>query len=241
MISNTVMFDLDGTLLPMDQDVFTGVYFGYLAEAVAPLGYAREELIQAVWKGVRAMVANDGTRTNEEAFWDCFASLFERDVRQDIPRFDQFYREEFVKARKAAGYDPGAAETVAMLKDAGCRLILATNPIFPAVATEQRIRWAGLDPDDFDYMTTYENSHYSKPNPLYYTELLNKCGISPREAVMIGNDTVEDLAALRAGMRVFILTDCLINTRKIALEDYPHGSWPELMKWLKQEEGNEGL
>jgi len=31
----------------------------------------------------------------------------------------------------------------------GFRVALATNPIFPAIATEKRIRWAGLTPEDF--------------------------------------------------------------------------------------------
>ena len=34
-----VLFDLDGTLLPMDQDVFIKAYFGGLVKALAPHGY----------------------------------------------------------------------------------------------------------------------------------------------------------------------------------------------------------
>lgn len=34
-----VMFDLDGTLLPMDMDEFTTGYFKMLAAKVAPRGY----------------------------------------------------------------------------------------------------------------------------------------------------------------------------------------------------------
>ena len=35
----TILFDLDGTLLPMDNDAFTRGYFKLLAARLAPLGY----------------------------------------------------------------------------------------------------------------------------------------------------------------------------------------------------------
>lgn len=44
----TVLFDLDGTLLPMDQDVFIKDYFGRLARKLAPYGYEPKKLIEAV-------------------------------------------------------------------------------------------------------------------------------------------------------------------------------------------------
>ena len=63
----TVIFDLDGTLLPMDQEAFTKYYFGLLAKKLAPHGYEPEKLIKSIWAGTAAMVKNDGSRTNEEA------------------------------------------------------------------------------------------------------------------------------------------------------------------------------
>ena len=41
-----ILFDLDGTLLPMDQEVFTRAYFRRLAEKLAPRGYDPEQLVQ---------------------------------------------------------------------------------------------------------------------------------------------------------------------------------------------------
>ena len=58
---DTILFDLDGTLLPMDQDAFTEYYFKLLAGKMAPLGYEPKQLIAAVWDGTKAMVKNDGT------------------------------------------------------------------------------------------------------------------------------------------------------------------------------------
>ena len=142
----TVMFDLDGTLLPMDQDQFTKYYFGLLAKKLAPYGYNAEQLVSGIWAGTAAMVQNDGSCTNEEAFWKKFCALMGEKVLEDKPLFEEFYRVEFQGARASCGFAPQAAGLVKKLKVAGYRVLLATNPIFPAIATESRIRWAGLEP-----------------------------------------------------------------------------------------------
>ncbi len=50
-----------------------------------------------------------------------------------------------------------------ILKDKGYRLAVTTMPLFPLSAVEARVRWAGLDPDDFGFMTTYDTAHAVKP------------------------------------------------------------------------------
>lgn len=228
----TVLFDLDGTLLPMDQDAFTKAYFKLLAAKLAPLGYEPQTLIDGIWAGTAAMVANDGSRTNESAFWDAFTARFGARARADEPIFADFYANEFSGARAACGYTPCAAETVRALKARGLRVALATNPIFPAVATESRIRWAGLEPSDFALYTTYENATFCKPNPAYYGEILDKLGVQPSECLMVGNDATEDLAARELGIEVFLLTDCLINKRGVDLAPIPHGDYAALNAYL---------
>ena len=230
-----VFFDLDGTLLPMDQDVFVQFYFSKLARKLAPRGYEPKALIRSIWAGVAAMVANDGGRTNEAAFWDKFAEIHGQSARDDEPLFREFYANEFNQAREVCGFEPMAAEIVRTLKEKGYRLILATTPIFPAVATENRIRWAGLAPEDFECCTTYENASYSKPNPDYYRELLNKLDLRPEEVVMVGNDVAEDMVAATLGMRVFLLTPCLINKDGGDISVYPHGDFGSLMNYVQSE------
>ena len=161
MIKN-ILFDLDGTLLPMDQDKFANGYFSRLVKKLAPLGYEPQKTVDGVWAGTAAMVKNDGGITNEKAFWLKFEELFGKDALRDKPVFDEFYRNEFNDVKSDCGFNPAAAKTVKELKEKGFKLILATNPISPAVATESRIKWAGLDKGDFELYTTYENSHYCK-------------------------------------------------------------------------------
>ena len=228
----TVLFDLDGTLLPMDQEVFVKDYFGRIAAKVAPAGYDPKELIDTIWRGTAAMVKNDGSKTNEEAFWDYAVSVYGEKILQDKYLFDEFYEMEFDKIKAVCGYDPAAAQIVHSLKQRGFRIALATNPIFPARATQWRIQWAGLRAEDFELYTTYENSTHSKPNPDYYRDVLARLNVKPEECLMVGNDVGEDMIARKLGMQVFLLTDCMINKADADISVYPHGGFEELKAFL---------
>jgi len=234
MSVTTVLFDLDGTLLPMDQDLFVKAYFGGIAKRLAPLGYEAQPLIDAIWSGTAAMVKNDGSRTNEAAFWDRFTEIYGEKAREDMPTFDAFYRENFDEVSTSCGFSPRAKEIVDKLHDMGIRTVLATNPIFPAIATQKRMRWAGLSPEDFVYYTTYENSRHCKPNPAYYQDVLQALGLCAEECLMVGNDVEEDMIAQTLGMKVFLLTDCLINKRSVDVSQYPHGGFSELSEYLNR-------
>jgi len=75
MSIKAVLFDLDGTLLPMDQDTFIKAYLGGMAKKLAPHGYNPDELVKAVYAGMKAMTTNDGSNTNEDAFWNAFTAF----------------------------------------------------------------------------------------------------------------------------------------------------------------------
>ena len=229
-----ILFDLDGTLLPMNQDLFVQAYLGGLAKHMAPYGYNPKKTVQALWEGTGAMVRNDGTQKNETLLWNVFCKYFGADVRNDEPLFNQFYENEFQDVRHICGFDSRAANAVAEIKEMGYRLILATNPLFPAIATYSRVRWAGLSAEDFELITTYENSSHCKSNPQYYLDILDSQGLKPEECVMVGNDVAEDMIAQTLGMKVFLLTDNLINKGNCNIADYPNGSFPELLDFIRR-------
>ena len=229
----TVLFDLDGTLIGLDQDEFIRLYFVVLLDKLAALGYEPDKMYDALEKSIRATKTNDGTVTNEVRFWqsldDAVGGL--TDTLRDA--ILSFYTDDFssILERTCTAY-PRTREILNAAKAKGLRLVLATNPLFPAVSTYARIRLGGMTPDDFEYVTAYENSSHCKPNPAYFTELLSKLGISPEECVMIGNDTKDDFAAHALDIPVFILTDGLINQGNVDLKNYPHGSADELIAYI---------
>lgn len=223
-----VLFDLDGTLLPMDQDEFVKGYFRLLAKKLAPYGYEPDKLVKAIWHGTGAMIQNDGSCTNEVVFWKDFTNIFGEQARSHEPVFAEYYEKDFQQVKNICGYTPKAAEIVRSLKAAGFRVALATNPVFPAIATESRIRWAGLEPEEFELYTTYENIGFCKPNLDYYREILRRMELDAADCLMVGNDVDEDMVAGQLGMEVFLLTDHLINKSGTDIDAFPHGSFDDL-------------
>ena len=230
----TILFDLDGTLLPMDQDRFIEAYVAGLTRKAAHQGYDPQLMPSYIWKATGAMYANDGSVTNEDVFWNTFSALSGRNAREDIPVFEDFYRNEFQALRSTCGFDPQAMDAIRQLKSLGFRVALATNPLFPAIATHSRVRWAGLEPEDFELVTTFEASRHCKPNPAYYQDVLDALGVRPEECLMVGNDVGEDMVAGKLGIQVFLLTDCLINKAGSDIRVYPHGSFPELLDFVRR-------
>lgn len=228
----TLLFDLDGTLLPMDQEVFTQKYFRLLTQTAAARGYEAKKLLDVTWRGTAAMVKNDGKASNREVFWRVFLSVYGPEAKADIPFFEAFYKNEFNGAAAVCGKNPLAARTIEEAKRRGFRVALATNPLFPAIGTENRIRWAGLNPKDFLLYTTYENSAFCKPNPRYYQAIANELSCKPEECLMVGNDVLEDGAALQTGMQVFFLTDCLLNPKNADISAFARGDFSTLLSYI---------
>ena len=228
-----ILFDLDGTLLPMQQDDFTTAYFNGLSKKLAPYGYEPKRLVGGVWQGTKAMVKNDGTQTNEQVFWKEFASLFGDKVYEDIDRFNEFYATDFDKLKSYCGYNEQANKTIRALKEKGYTLVIASNPVFPMTAQKKRMSWAGVNPDDFALITSYENSHYCKPNPQYYKEIAERLGVKPSDCLMVGNDTTEDAAAKLMGMDFFLLTDCLLNKESKDISKFRRGSFAQLLNYIE--------
>ena len=232
----TIIFDLDGTLLPMDNDYFTKGYFKLLASKMSTYGYEPKQLEDAVWAGTAAMVRNNGSQSNETVFWDTFSEIYGKEkILKDKAIFEDFYAEDFETAKTLCGYNKKAEKTIQKVKQLGYRVALATNPIFPKIATESRIRWAGLAPEDFELCTTYENTCYCKPNPEYYWDIAERLGVQPEECLMVGNDVTEDMIAETVGMKVFLLSNCLINKERKDINQYPRGSFEQLLQFIKKE------
>lgn len=206
-----VLFDLDGTLLPMDQAYFAKEYFKGVSAYMAPYGIAPQQMIELTLKGSEAMVRNDGSRRNEEIFWDAFfEGLGEK--REGLEQIAAgFYCDGFKSLRSATESNPHARDIIDAAHQNGKKVVLATNPVFPMTAQLERISWVGLSESDFDLVTSYENSHYCKPNPDYYHEICEKIGVAPENCLMVGNDEREDMkAASEAGLNCFLVTDCRI-------------------------------
>lgn len=221
MIKN-IFFDLDGTLLNMDTKLFIEKYYEGLSQRIP-----NEDMYNLIETGIKRMYQNDGSKSNSTVFWE---SLGRDDLKSKMV---DFYANEFIITKESCSPIGRVPELLRKLRDKGYRLFLTTNPIFPREAILERIRWAGLYPSIFEYITDYENSSFTKPNPLYFKEVIDYFKLNPLETIMIGNDCVEDLAARKLGIKCFIRTDSLINSDIDFEADYK-GSFNDLYDFLNQ-------
>lgn len=229
---DTILFDLDGTLLPLDQEQFLKEYFGRMSKMIATKGIDPKPLTKAIWIGTDAMIKNDGSMTNEERFWRTFEQVYDGNVQEVERLLDRFYEQEFDKVKVVADRNPLARTCVDRLKKKGYTLALTTNPVFPAVATRHRIRWAGLRPEDFALVTTFENSSHAKPNLAYYKSVLDQLEKNPEDCTMVGNDVVEDLCVSELGIETFLVTDHLIEREGVVFSHHRQGSFEDLIQWI---------
>jgi HAD superfamily hydrolase (TIGR01509 family) len=231
------LFDLDGTLLPMDTDAFVEVYMKALAPYVAHLS-APDKLVPMIFQATEAMIRNDEAHlTNEEVFTREFLRLSGMRKEEIWSVFMRFYEEEFPKLKKHVGYQPLAREVVEAALEKGYVVAVATNPVFPQAAIAERLKWAGVDDLPFATVTVYEETHFCKPKPDYYKEVAHRLGVKPQECVMIGNDMQEDMVASTVGMKTFFLKEHRIDRGQPRYAVDQEGTLSDLLEAIREGTG----
>jgi FMN phosphatase YigB (HAD superfamily) len=229
------MFDLDGTLLQISQAEFIDAYFSRLAKVFARLGMDAGASIKAVWAGTKAMMTNDGGATNAERFWAVFADhlgLAGDKLEAVEAACDAFYIGEFDGVKSVMKPNDISKRLVRALPSRGYTVALATNPLFPECAVETRLRWLGLEPGDFAFVTHYKNSTFCKPSHGYYQEVFAAIGKTPCQCLMAGNNPSEDMSVGALGSETFLVTDFLENESGADISAYRSGTLAELEGWL---------
>ncbi len=229
---DTILFDLDGTLLPMDIDIFMENYFQTLClkcrDIIEP-----KALTESVWSSTKEMIKNkEKNKTNMNVFMDDFKTRINVNLDEVLPVLDEYYLYEFDELKSFAKPNDIVKEIVQILKQKGYKMVVATNPLFPRQAILHRIKWAGLNPESFELITDYETMHFCKPNIEYYEEILSIIEKNPHDCIMVGNDAQEDLVASKLGIKTFLVTDFLINRDAGDPKADYKGNYSELLKFV---------
>jgi len=210
-VIKAVLFDLDGTLLDIDLDAFLREYFSALGPVLSELTGSAEAggAISAVIESTDEMCRPHPGQTNRQVFHRRFLELTGADLDEATVAgaVERFYVEDFPALRGTHGPRAGGISAVLAAIEAGLATGLATNPIFPRAAIDERMRWAGLQEEWFQVVTSYENMHACKPQSEYFAETSSLLGIPAAECLMVGDDPVLDMSATRAGMRTFFVGD----------------------------------
>lgn len=217
-----ILFDLDGTLLDVDMDDFLD---RYLLKLAAHLSEDEKTFPRKLWASTGMMIENlDPGITNEEAFMADFLTWIKyphNEIRQII---SDFYEHIFPTLQATAGPFLHTETALAAARKQQCPLVLATNPIFPLVAIQHRMVWAGLKEEDFKLITSYENMHFAKPKPEYYREIARMLDVNHKNCLMVGNDPELDIrAASQAGLMTYLVDESLpgLDKNKGRLADFP--------------------
>lgn len=202
----TLLLDLDDTLLNTNQDVFFPAYLKALAASLAPASDAGA-VMNALLSGTSAMLqSGDSSRTLKEVFVNSFCPQAGMNAEELETHIGDFYSRVFPSLQNITSQNPQAKTLVDWARSQGFRLIIATDPILPRAATHQRIRWAGLDPEQFELISTFDDFHFTKTHTAYYAETLGRAGWREGPVLMAGNDMERDiLPAKRLGLATFFV------------------------------------
>jgi len=234
-MTDTIMFDLDGTLLQFSQEEFIGAYFAELSKVFHKLGMDPKASIEAVWVGTKAMMKGGGDELNTQRFWQGFAQHLGLNAeRRNVVEAacDSFYQNEFNAVKSVLRPNDTAKRLVRKMASKGYGLVLATNPLFPLCAVESRLGWAGLESRDFRLVTHYANSKFCKPNPGYYREIFTRINKTPDCCLMVGNNPAEDMSVGVLGAQTYLVTDCLENEAGEDITQYRRGTLKEMEIYL---------
>ncbi|WP_088105845.1 HAD family hydrolase [Halalkalibacter urbisdiaboli] len=236
-MANVILFDLDGTLLPMDTDSFVKHYIKELAPRV---GHILEPnlFVKALLAGTDAMIHNlDSKKTNEQVFEETFLRLTALKREEIWPTLDDFYETVFPTFSSLTQPTPLAKSLLEEAISQGYKLAIATNPVFPKVAIYHRLQWAGIAEVPFELITVYEESSFTKPHHYYYESICEQLHTKPEDCIMIGNDMQEDMVAGTLGMKTFLVEGNVIDrgTSNYPIDD--HGTLEELYQKLQKQEG----
>jgi FMN phosphatase YigB (HAD superfamily) len=212
-VISTILFDLDGTLLPIEFDEYLGRYLGLLGGRLSRL-IAPHQVQALLTSAIGAMLDNNDAQTTlYEAFWQTIANTTGgtfAEIRARIGE-NELFRDEVPALRGELPVPSSSRELVEKAIESGYEVVLATNPVFPRDVIVERMHWAGLADLSWSLITSYEEMHFAKPHAGYYLEILGRIGRQPTECVMVGNDTRDDLAALAVGVKTFLVEGRVVD------------------------------
>lgn len=208
---DTILFDLDGTLINIDQNEFMKVYMEKLYPRLENI-FTFEEFHEYMNKSIMAAIlSEDEEKTNEEVFIEMFKNISGKDMNNVYGHIMDFYVNEYTTIKGMYSKSKYMLKSVDALKKKGYNMVVATNPLFPYVAAAKRVEWGGFNPCDFKLITSIEKMKFCKPNPKYYSQILDLISKQPNECLMVGNDVQEDLVASKVGIRTYLINNNILN------------------------------
>ena len=178
---NTVVFDLDGTLLDT------------LGDLAGSVNYAlrKHGLPECSLQEVRSFLGNDIVRLMQGAVKNAVQGEAFEEVFQT---FRSHYLEHCLDTTQPY---PGILPMMEKLREAGVKMAIVSNKLHPAVQELSRRFFAELVTSAVGESETVRR----KPNPDGVLRALKEMGSRPEEAVYVGDSEVDWETARNAGLR----------------------------------------
>lgn len=225
-----ILFDLDGTLIDVDLNQFVPGYLKLLAKNVAHL-IPPKKMVPAIIKASEFVNRNNGKISNEEVFLNAFFPVEGYENDQIQPLFDKFYEEDYKVLQKFTKKKPEARKVVQTAFNKDYKVVIATTPVFPLTAIEQRLDWAGIGDFPYDLITSIENSCATKPNLLYYQLIFKYLNLSAKECIMVGDED-KDMVCANLGSQTFLVNSSNTKLRPETPEPTFSGELKDLIDIL---------
>jgi FMN phosphatase YigB (HAD superfamily) len=231
----TFLVDLDDTLLGNGMDTFIPAYIEGLANRLS-VHVNPDVLVRSLLAATKQVMTN---QRPDCTLMNVFDSVFfpmlgirKEDVQEVI---NSFYIEDYPRLKNITQIRPEAKTLIDEAFNRGYRVGIATNPLFPLNAITQRLEWAGIPVESYEYsnVPSLETYHFTKPNPAYFAEFLGQVGWPEGPVVMIGNDQEHDIiAAQEMGIKAFWISQNGDKPWEGSEPIPPHGGLIDVFPWI---------
>jgi FMN phosphatase YigB (HAD superfamily) len=239
---DAILFDLDGTLIDLQEEDLVRHYLKLVAAFFAENGYRSDprEIPAKILESTDVMLKDTNPETTTiETFMKHFSNSVGHEADYLMPIFSRFYIEKFDLVKHYAKPIPEIDSIIAKCEQLNLKLVVATNPVFPETAVLKRIKWGGLDKVNWSLITNGEIMPVCKPHALYFKRISEMIDVPPSRCLFVGNDAYFDMAAKKVGMWTFLLDTHLLKREEV-LEKGPQpdfrGDYLELKALLSKSE-----
>jgi len=202
----TILFDIDNTLILFNEKIFMSTYLAAVYERFTDM-MAREEFIERILTATKAVSKNRGEIPNDQYFLKVFTNGREWSYNEIWERFEKFYDTYFDSLKSIVQPAPGVQDIFSVIRNQNLNVVLASNPLWPEKVQLKRALWAGIDFNNYVFVSHITNMRYCKPDIEFFRHICREINALPEQCLMIGNDEIQDMAAARAGMKTFLVLD----------------------------------
>lgn len=162
---------------------------------------------------------------------EAILTLYPDMAESEMAVFRQHYADVYIAMdEQPSPLFPGVAQTLAAFRADGYLMAVATGKARRGLDRVLKVHgW-----ECFFDVTRAADETASKPNPLMLNQILEHCGVSPREALMVGDASFDLLMARNAGIDSVAVSYGAQSVERL-LEFEPRlaiNEFPELRTWL---------